>query len=280
MDDERIEQLYMESLKADVPDYWSKIEAGIKASGASVDNASSDEVTIAKADVNSSGDNVISFDAAKKDIGKKKAAKRNMRPYVGLIAAAVLMVVVVVPVFLAGFEDRRKSDEQSDNTGYSTTTAAMNMEDSISARGDNKEAMETEAAVAEEPAAEAAMESAGEEEMYDDAEYEAAETTEASAALDGTRDYGQGELDYKTNGIAGSTEKIVILKAEVVLKGDKYLFTKIKPDDSKTKLKKEEYEVENPEELVKYMEDFDGAIEVWVCSIHGDKIYVYGPAED
>ena len=254
MDNEELEKLYKEALNADVPDYWDKIEAGIKATGES---------------------KIISLDAARE---KKAKTGRNMKPYIGLIAAAILMVVIAVPVFIAGFGDRRKNDSKESKDMPAESFSG----DAVSALGKAETAAaETTAAPTEAAMAEMAAEAA-EGEMNDEAPYyedAAAEADAEEAESTEVRETDSSD-DAKYSNSAGLnyTGKTVIMWADVVQKGDKYLLTNVKSE--KDKLEYEEYEVENPDELMKYMKDFDGEVKVWVCAVKDNKVYVYGPAED
>ena len=267
LEDAEIEALYKASLEAEVPDFWDKIEAGIKA-----------EVKT---------DNVVSFDNAKQKavekLKDKNAAKpkRNMRPYMGLIAAAVLMIIIAVPIFLSGLGDRKKLESEKK---AEDTTAAFDMDSMESAMSDS--AAKNEAVAGAEAMAEAAEESAAEAPV-------AEATTAAPAAEDFEDAYesagddaelnfedGKSKTSYNRKISGADAQKIVIVRGNVVVKGDKYIIRDVKNEGESVKLDKDEYEIENPDDMVKYMEEYDGEILVWVCALHDDKLYVYGPAED
>ena len=279
LEDAEIEALYKASLEAEVPDFWDKIEAGIKAE-VKADNAPSQ--------AQAAGGNVVSFETAKQKAEDKRndkavKTKRYMRPYMGLIAAAVLMIIIAVPIFILGLGDRKKLENEK--KADATTTAEFSMDNAMSDSSAKAEAAaETDAAAgavaesAEAPAMEETTTQASLDEDYAESYEDAAEDAEENS------DRGKDELNYKINyknGISSAdAKKIVIIRGEVVLKGDKYIFRDIKNETETVKLDKDEYEVENPEDLVRCMEEYDGEIVVWVCALHGDKLYVYGPAED
>ena len=123
---------------------------------------------------------------------------------------------------------------------------------------------------------------AAEEEMNDEAPYYEGAAAEADAeeaeSTEARETDSSDDAKYSNSAGLNYSGKTVIMWADVVQKGDKYLLTNVKPE--KDKLEYEEYEVENPDELMKYMKDFDGEVKVWVCAVKGNKVYVYGPAED
>ncbi len=261
MDNEELEKLYMEALNADVPDYWDKIEAGI-----------AKEKQPAKADI-------ISFDAAR---AKKPEKAKLKTKHAGLIAAAVLMIAVAVPVLALGLGSRKKNDSKSLTYDSAESVSGDKADDAVMEEYEAAEATTeaaTEAFVAE--MAEMADEpTAGEESDEEDAHAAPAESESEEASADRNKE-SMGMQGKYTNSSASAVRGVpVVLTADIVQKGEKYIFTGISTTDKNVKIEHDEYEVENPDDLVKYMSENESGIKTWVCALNGSRVYVYGPAED
>ena len=86
-----LEEEYLREIQSDVPDLWSRINAGIDKLEESKEKEESSRVTPINAEVKPEADNV-----------KKRGKKRGMIALVSVLSAAAILFIVFVPVALLG----------------------------------------------------------------------------------------------------------------------------------------------------------------------------------
>jgi len=121
-----LEEEYLREIQSDVPDLWSRINAGIDKLEESKEKEESSRVTPINAEVKPEADNV-----------KKRGKKRGMIALVSVLSAAAILFIVFVPVALLGIavifgNNAKFGNGSAEMSMAETTDSVMYYEDAAS----------------------------------------------------------------------------------------------------------------------------------------------------
>lgn len=121
-----LEEEYLREIQSDVPDLWSRINAGIDKLEESKEKEEPSRVTPINAEVKPEADNV-----------KKRGKKRGMIALVSVLSAAAILFIVFVPVALLGIavifgNNAKFGNGSAEMSTAETTDSVMYYEDAAS----------------------------------------------------------------------------------------------------------------------------------------------------